>query len=172
MVVSSRRLLQDDTYDELYEIEATLEYNDALHNAFFNNPDMYPNNTEFSDVFADYIEEEYDLINIMVNNSTVEIIEIGEPTTIIIYEPPCYDSHRVEDSLINAVVILSIIDVLIFLAALIYIYTGILPRIKKEKGNSPWSKIRHRLKFLHYIVILIEFITFILCLIFNSNNNI
>jgi len=142
---SRRRLLATE-----YEIEAGFEYNDDLQDLFFGNDSLY-NSTEFGQAFGEELIELFIDANIIDETNITSIaIEITAPVEYV----PEESDHKVEGALINATVIMGLIDVLVFLACLLYLVRNTYPRVQQE-GDIDWKEARARYK-LPYSIAFVE----------------
>jgi len=137
---TNRRLLQTE-----YQIDAGFEYNDVLQDMLFGNDTVFDID-EFGSIFGD------ELIDILIEENALNVntTDIG----ITVFEPEqdteSESDHKVEGSLINAVVIMATIDVLIFIFCTIYVVKNTRFRADEE-GDIDWKEAIKKYKIPYWV---------------------
>ena len=118
-----------------YQITSTFEYNDDLQDRFFGNNTLYDSD-DFNSVFAEELVDVFVEEQLIDSDTTAEDIKlsVSEPEEIDDPEP----DHKIEGALVNAVVIIALVDILIFAVCCLYVYREIRPRAQIE-GDIDWK---------------------------------
>ncbi len=136
-----------------YEIDAGFSYNDDLQDVFFSNETI---SGDFSSIFGDELKDVLIAENIINSNTTGISITISSPEEYK-DDGDDDDGHRVEGALLNGVSIMAIVDVLLFLACLLYIIRESRPRINEEGDiDRKDAKKNHKLPYWVAIIEIID----------------